>query len=306
MTKTQAVIPEQGHLRVNLRELLDFTAKIFISRGISPHRARIAAEMLCYAEASGAQNHGLIELARTYIPKMESGQIRVHAEPLVIADRGATALIDYRHALGLWAVGDAMDRSVGRARLHGIGMVSMRGVGDFGRVGHHAARAIGHGMIGLVLAAGGEPGIEGVRGLNPLGMAAPAGPYPSFVFDLDAAAFAAGDAQVAAGFMLLVEVLAGLLAGVADHDHDTGLLLMAISPSTLRSADGFYRHASALFGSLLGWESGAQERYPGWRESQRLEQCEAMGVPLSPALYRQLGELGAGAGVSLPVIIDEL
>ncbi|WP_020668828.1 Ldh family oxidoreductase [Amycolatopsis nigrescens] len=296
----QVAIPEQPRLCVPFDELVEFVADVFFARGLAPSRARLAAEALCYGEATVGKDYGLAGLKRTYLPLLDCGLARAQAEPLVIADRGAAVLVDYRRALGLWAVSDAMDRAVSRAGRHGVAVVSLRGVTDFGRAGHHAARAVPSGMIGLVLAAGGEQN-PARHGVNPLGFAAPAGPYPSFVFDLDATALSTG----AAGFVLLVEVLAGLLPGVADHDHDTGLMVMAIAPATLRSADGFYRHASALFGSLLGWESGAPDRYPGWREAQRMEQCEAMGVPLAAKLYRELAEIGKQLGLRMPAAVGE-
>ena len=83
-------------------------------------------------------------------------------------------------------------------------------------------------------------------------------------------------------------------------DPDTGLLVMAIAPTTLRSADGFYRAASALFGSVLGWDSGTPVRYPGWKEAEHAEQCQALGVPLDAYLYRQLSGLANRLGLRMP------
>ncbi|GAA3536946.1 Ldh family oxidoreductase [Amycolatopsis ultiminotia] len=251
----------------------------------------MAAEALCHGDLTGAPDTGVVQLTEVHLPAVESGFVSPRAEPLLIADRGAAALIDYRRACGLWAVGDAMDRAVTRAGRFGVGLVSMRGAGPFGRAGHHAARALPHGMIGLVLAAG---GVED-HPAHPLGMAAPGGAYPEFMLDVDLGD-AARNPQFA-GFALMVDVLAGVLSGVADHEHDTGLLVIAIAPTTLRSADGFYRAASALFGSMLGWEGGAPIRYPGWREAQYLEQCRALGVPLSAPVRRQLDSLARGLGL---------
>jgi LDH2 family malate/lactate/ureidoglycolate dehydrogenase len=286
--KPDTPIPEQAWPRVRADELVTLVAHVFAAHGFPEARARIAAEALCHGDLTGAPGTGVAELTRIHLPLLKNGHVVPHAEPLMIADRGAAALIDYRRAPGLWAVGDAMDRAVTRAGRFGVGLVSLRGVGPFGRAGHHAARALPHAMIGLVLAAGGEPG----QPMNPLGMAAPGGAYPEFVFDMDHPG-----QEAAAGFTLLVEVLAGVLSGVADHEHDTGLLVMAIAPTTLRSADGFYRAASALFGSMLGWEGGAPIRYPGWREAQHLEQCRALGVPLAGPVRRELDGLAASLGL---------
>lgn len=281
-------IPEQVWFRVAADELVTLVSRIFVAHDFPEYRARAAAEALCHGDLTGSPETGVVELARVHLPTLESGDVAPRAEPLLIADRGAAALIDYRRGPGLWAVGDAMDRAVTRAGRFGVGLISLRGVGPFGRAGHHAARALPHGMIGLVMAAGAAPG-------HPLGMAAPAGAYPEFVLDVDVADAARNPRF--AGFALLVDVLAGVLSGVADHDNDTGLIVLAIAPTTLRSADGFYRAASALFGSMLGWEGGAPIRYPGWREAQYLEQCRALGVPLSASVRRELDSLALGLGL---------
>ncbi|QWF78430.1 Ldh family oxidoreductase [Amycolatopsis sp. CA-230715] len=291
-------IPEQARLRVVGEDLVAFAASVFAAYDLPPERARIAAHALCYGDLAGVKDCGVAELIRTYLPLFDEGQVRPRAEPLVIADRGAAAMVDYRKALGLWAVSDAMDRAVVRAARYGVGLLSVRGVSAFGRAAHHASRALSHGMIGVVLAAGGD------QGVNPLGIAAPGGDYAPFVFDATADALTStGPQSPAAGFALMVEVLAGVLSGVGDHDRDTGLLVLAIAPPALRSADGFARAASALFGSLLGWDSGVGGtpiRYPGWKESQFAEQCEALGVPMSPALYRELNALAGQLGIPMP------
>lgn len=278
-------IPEQVWQRVPIDALIDLVTEVFTAHDLPWSRARMAAEALCHGDLTGTPESGVAELTRLHLPMLADGTVRPRAEPLMIADRGAAALIDYRRAPGLWAVGDAMDRAVSRAGRYGVGLMSVRGVGPFGRAGHHAARALPHTMIGLVMAAGGELG----KAANPLGMAAPAGAYPEFVLDLETLADV--DSAAVAGFALLVEIFAGVLSGVGDHDHDTGLMVMAIAPTTLRSADGFYKAASALFGSLLGWEGGTPVRYPGWREAQYLEQCQALGVPLNEPVHRELEAL---------------
>ncbi|QRP45815.1 Ldh family oxidoreductase [Amycolatopsis sp. FDAARGOS 1241] len=288
-------IPEQVWQRVPADELVTLVSLILVAHDYPDHRARAAAEALCHGDLTGAPDTGVVELTRTHLASLENGEVAPRAEPLLIADRGAAALVDYRRGPGLWAVGDAMDRAVVRAGRFGVGLISLRGVGPFGRVGHHAARALPHGMIGLVMAAGAAPG-------HPLGMAAPAGAYPEFVLDVDLAD-AARSPQFA-GFALLVDVLAGVLSGVADHDNDTGLLVLAIAPTTLRSADGFYRAASALFGSMLGWEGGSPIRYPGWREAQYLEQCRALGVPLRAPVRRQLDSLALSLGLPPLTSVD--
>jgi LDH2 family malate/lactate/ureidoglycolate dehydrogenase len=286
-------IPEQTRLCAQHDDLLDFTTHVFAAHGAPPGPARMAAEALCAADVTGNPGHGLGALSRVHLPQLRSGRARAYADPLVIADRGATVLVDYRHALGLWAVSDAMDRAVLRAGRHGVGLMSLRGVSDFGSAAHHATRALACGMIGLVI---------GSEATSPLGVAVPGGAYPPFVYDLGVDT---ADSPVSAGFLLMVEALAGLVSGSAAHEDDTGLLVFAIAPATLRSADGFYRDASKLFGNLLGWQDGTPGRYPGWREAQRADECQALGVPLTPQLYRELAEIGESLGIEVPVTLGE-
>ncbi|WP_436491871.1 Ldh family oxidoreductase [Actinokineospora sp. HUAS TT18] len=202
---TDLAVPAQTAVRVPQAELLDFTAAVFVAHGVPTNRAQAAAAALCHGDITGAASHGLVNLSRIYLPLLESGRARADAEPLVLTDLGATLLQDARGALGLWAAGEAMDLATKRAAEYGIGMVSVRGATHFGCAGHHALKAVEHGMIGIVAANCGHQRIARpprgrlpMLGTNPISVAAPAGEHPPFLLDMSTTAVPTGKVRAAA------------------------------------------------------------------------------------------------------------
>ncbi|SDC53475.1 Ldh family oxidoreductase [Actinokineospora iranica] len=192
-------------VRVPHDDLLGFTAAVFAAHGATRARARTAAEALCHGDITGTTSHGLVNLTRIYLPLLASGRGSAETEPRVLADRGASVLLDGRGALGLWLAAEAMDLAAGRAAEHGIGLVSVRGGTHFGCAGFHALRAVARGMIGVVASNCGHQriarppgGLVPMLGTNPLSVAAPAGEHPPFVLDMSTTAVPTGKVRAAA------------------------------------------------------------------------------------------------------------
>lgn len=197
--------PTWATVRVDHEELLSFVAQVFTVRGVPTGRARAAAEALCYGDLTGHSSHGLANLTRLYLPLFDEARVDARAEPQVITDRGAAALVDARRALGLWVASEAMDMAVERAGAYGIGMVSVRAATHFGCAGHHASRAVRHDMVGIVASNCGRQRIVrppggrcAVLGTNPLSIAAPAGDHHPFVLDMSTTAVPTGRIRAAA------------------------------------------------------------------------------------------------------------
>ncbi|MGW1840492.1 Ldh family oxidoreductase [Streptomyces sp. NPDC002067] len=192
-------------VRVPYDALLAFTTGVLRARGLPGGRAATAAEALCHGDLTGFTTHGLTNLARLYLPLLDSGRCDPQAEPETVTDTGAAVLLDARRALGLWAAAEAMDLAAERARTHGIGMVSVRGGTHFGCAGFHALRAVGHGMIGLAAANCGHQrlvpppgGAAPMLGTNPLALASPAGDHPPFTLDMSTSVVPTGRIRAAA------------------------------------------------------------------------------------------------------------
>lgn len=197
--------PDGPAVRVAYPALLDWVAGVLGSRGLPADRARDSARALCHGDLTGFTTHGLTNLARLYLPLLDSGRCDPAAEPEIVNDAGASVLLDARRALGLWAAGRAMDLAVRRARSHGIGMVSVRGGTHFGCAGHHALRAVDHEMIGVATANCGRQGLAppvggatAMLGTNPLALAAPGGAHPPFSLDMSTTVVPTGRIRAAA------------------------------------------------------------------------------------------------------------
>ncbi|POX38909.1 lactate dehydrogenase [Streptomyces sp. Ru73] len=178
----------------------------FASYGIPQPRARTAATALCHGDLTGLDSHGVFNLGRLYRPLLESGRADPSAEPAAVTDLGACVVLDSRRALGLWAAAEAMDLAVDRARLYGIGLVSVRGATHFGCAGFHTARAADRGMIGVLAGnCGGQriarppDGALAMLGTNPLSVAAPALDGHPFVLDMSTTVVPTGRIRTAAG-----------------------------------------------------------------------------------------------------------
>ncbi|GAB2773434.1 Ldh family oxidoreductase [Amycolatopsis magusensis] len=192
-------------VRVPYADLLDHVRQAFARRGVPAHRARLAAEALCYADLHGFGSHGVANLNPLYLKQFEQKRIAADAEPEAVGDLGACAVFDAHRALGLWAAAEAMDSAIERAEWHGIGLVSVRGATHFGSAGFHARRAARHGLVGVVMSNCGNQRIARppggslpLLGTNPLSVAAPALPEHPFVLDMSTTVVPTGRIRAAA------------------------------------------------------------------------------------------------------------
>jgi LDH2 family malate/lactate/ureidoglycolate dehydrogenase len=190
---------------VPYQALLSMVTRIFVDRGVPEERARIAATALCHGDLTGVTSHGLINLTRLYLPLLDRGRADPRANMVVQTDLGACVLADARRTLGLWSASQAMELACARASRHGIGLVSSRGATHIGCAGHHAARAVTHGMIGLLASnCGGQRiapppgGAAAMLGTNPLALACPAGDAHPFVLDMSTTVVPTGRVRAAA------------------------------------------------------------------------------------------------------------
>lgn len=164
--------------------------------GMSGDHADIVAEVLAMTDLRGVHSHGTAMLAG-YVKKLQSGEINPRGEARVAQRHGAVAVIDGDGCMGHLAAVTAMRLALELAEESGIGAVAVRSTNHCGAAGHFARLALEKDMVGLIMTtampsmapAGGR---DRVLGMNPIGVAIPAGDEAPVVLDAAFAAAARG------------------------------------------------------------------------------------------------------------------
>ena len=193
MTNTQAITEDR--VRVNPDKLRDFASEVFVKLGVPDEDARMAADVLVYADLRGVETHGMSNnnLGRIYTRDIKVGKINPAAELSIVRETPVTALVDGNMGLGLSIGVRAMNMAIEKARNSFIGMVAVKNSHHFGAAQYFSMMAVSHGMIGIsstnsnpvVLPTGGR---EPVYGTNPISVSAPSGDEPTFCLDVGTSA----------------------------------------------------------------------------------------------------------------------
>jgi LDH2 family malate/lactate/ureidoglycolate dehydrogenase len=183
-------------------ELLAFAAAVVRAVGAPATTATAVAESLVQADLRGVGTHGVVRLP-SYRRQVEDGEVVAHAQPVVLKQSGATALVDGRRAFGARTAGVCASLAADIASKMGAGVVTARGCMHFGATARYALMSAHRGLVGLAAAntpavmapfGGAEPAV----GNNPLAVAAPMpdGREP-FVLDMAQTVVARGRIKLA-------------------------------------------------------------------------------------------------------------
>lgn len=182
--------------RITYSALVSCMVKILERVGMSSEHAVIVAEVLAMTDLRGVHSHGAAMLAG-YAKKLQTGEINPKGDIQVTQRHGAVAVIEGDGCMGHLAAVSAMRLAIELASESGIGAVAVHSTNHCGAAGHFARLALEQGMVGLIMTtampsmapAGGR---ERVLGMNPIGVAIPAGDEPPVVLDAAFAAAARG------------------------------------------------------------------------------------------------------------------
>lgn len=174
--------------RIKIEDLRNFCIKALEKEGMKPELAAITATVLTKTDAYGTHSHGTKNL-RNYIKKARAGGLTLNAEPEIIKEGPAYALMDGKNAMGMVCGVMGMELACKKASETGVGLVTIRNSNHFGAAGYYANIASAKGMIGFV-ASNVDPNMNapGARskalGNNPIAYAAPAVSVPSVFLDI--------------------------------------------------------------------------------------------------------------------------
>ncbi len=166
-------------MTIHPAELGTWAENVFLAAGASAAAAAATANALLSANRRGLDSHG-IEYMHYYLPKLRSGVTPGDAEPEIVLELPALAVIDGNAAMGAYVATVAMELACDKAAQAGAAVVGARNSSHFGAASVYAERAAERGCIGISL-SNSDPGLapEGalapVLGTNPLAIAAPPG-----------------------------------------------------------------------------------------------------------------------------------
>ena len=179
---------QENIMVIQLEELKNFSVKALMKAGVSEENANTVADVLITTDTFGVVTHGTRNLY-PYIQKMQAGGLDAKAEPSIISEGPAWAIIDGNKAVGMVSACKAMNLAIEKAKKVGIAYVGVRNSCHFGAAGYYANMAAKEGLIGLAM-SNADPviavpnGRNKAIGTNPFSFAAPLDDGKSVFLDI--------------------------------------------------------------------------------------------------------------------------
>lgn len=170
---------------------------IYMGAGMNEHDAGFVADHLVTADARGVYSHGIMRTS-IYTSRFEQKGTSPLAQPKVVRQFGATALVDGNNSMGMVAASYGMELAIDIAKKMGTSAVSVTGSNHLGTCAYYAQMASKQNMIGFcwtincgnIMAPWG--GAERQLGNNPFAMAVPCLTKPDVVLDMATSVVARG------------------------------------------------------------------------------------------------------------------
>jgi ureidoglycolate dehydrogenase (NAD+) len=175
---------------------------IFRKLGFTEEGSRLAAKSLVEADLRGVSSHGALRIP-TYAARVQHGVVTTDGPLELIADHGATAVIDGRHTLGQIPGTRAMELAIAKAEEYGVGCVGVCHSHHYGTAAYYAQMAAAKGMVGMSMTNTAPlmpplGGLKKVVGTNPISIAVPSRRHFDVVLDMATSTVAHGKLQIAA------------------------------------------------------------------------------------------------------------
>ncbi|MCU1579017.1 MAG: hypothetical protein JWP19_1221 [Rhodoglobus sp.] len=151
---------------------------ILTAWGMPGDAADATAEVMVDTDLSAIDSHG-VSMLMMYEKLLMAGRLDLSAEPEIVLDGPAFAVVDGKNGLGHPAALASMRIAIEKSRRGGVGLVAVRGSNHFGAVGYYARLAADQGLIAFVTTSTRTPvtsatgGTTPILGTNPIAFAAP-------------------------------------------------------------------------------------------------------------------------------------
>ena len=163
--------------KISVKAYKEFCAACCEHEGMSPENAKITAEVLCETDVFGINSHGAKNLYG-YVKKQRAGGMDFKAEPEVLKEGEAYAMLDAHQGMGMVTGYKAMELAIEKAKKSGIALVTVKNSTHFGAAGYYSNLAAKAGMVGITF-SNVDPNmtVPGARGMilgnNPFSYASP-------------------------------------------------------------------------------------------------------------------------------------
>ena len=186
--------------RLNPNQLRDFTESLLSAGGMPAADAQRVAKLLVKADLRGYPGHGVTRVS-PYLAWIKDGTIDLRHGPKIIREGKIAAVIEGNHYIGQAAAHMAMTLAIGKAKEHGVGVVTLRHASHSGRLADYMEMAADEGMIamGAVSVGSGTTtlygGMERIIGTHPMAFGIPARNSRHIVLDFATASMSMGEIQ---------------------------------------------------------------------------------------------------------------
>ena len=175
--------------RISAHAIMGLIEDSFAKLGFPPADAATCAELMCEADLTGADAHGIFRLPM-YVRRLRGGAVNPRPSISVERTAAATALVDGDNGMGHLVMARAAETAIELAHESGLGWVGARRSNHAGAAGVYAAMPIEHDMVGIygVVASANHMGIWGgvdlLIGTNPIAVGIPAGEEAPVLLDI--------------------------------------------------------------------------------------------------------------------------
>ena len=130
---------------ISIDKLIKFGVSFMKKRGVSEDHALYTSRIVVETEAFRQSTHGLAQF--TFLNGALGKTIDPKAEPVIISNQGASALVDGAGSIGHIAVKLARELAVETARVQGTAFVAVRNTEWIGAVGMHLIPIAENGLL---------------------------------------------------------------------------------------------------------------------------------------------------------------
>jgi LDH2 family malate/lactate/ureidoglycolate dehydrogenase len=138
---------------ITATDLREVVRRLVRAAGTPEPEAETVSDVLVGSHLAGHDSHGVQHLPR-YLSEVKAGEILPAAQPGIVTEGGAHALVRGNWAWGHVTADYCMSLAIDLAKKHGIALVSAVEVNHIGRVGHYVERAAKQGVVSLMVSGG--------------------------------------------------------------------------------------------------------------------------------------------------------